>query len=71
LAVGGWKSCKRNAHWSEYERLVQSGELEKHLVQPPSKTAYFISYVLGFSLITFGLFLLALVVIGLFEKGLV
>jgi len=40
-------------------------------VQPPSKTAYFISYVLGFSLITFGLFLLALVVIGLFEKGLV
>jgi hypothetical protein len=55
----------------EYERLVKSGELEKHLVQPPSKTAYFVSYMLGFSLIAFGLFLLALVVIGMFEKGLV
>lgn len=72
MFIGCWKLEElKEERPLEYERLVKSGELEKHLVQPPSKTAYFISYALGFTFITFGLFLLALVVIGLFEKGLI
>ncbi len=55
----------------EYQRLKDSGELEKRLVAPPSKEVKTVSYVLGFSLLAIGLVLLVLVIIGFFQHGLV
>ncbi|MCP4701845.1 MAG: cytochrome C [Gammaproteobacteria bacterium] len=55
----------------EYARLAASGELEKHMVKPPSRRADIISYILGFSLLGIGLGLLVLVIIGFSQKGLV
>jgi len=55
----------------EYERLQASGELEKHLVDPPSKKVKTVSYVLGFTLLGIGLILLTLVIIGFIQKGLI
>ncbi len=55
----------------EYERLVKTNTLSQYLVKPPSKMVNIISYILGFSFISFGLFLLVLVVIGFFQKGLI
>ncbi len=55
----------------EYERLVASGELEKHLVKPPSKLANVIYHILGFTLLGIGISLLVMVLIGFFERGLV
>ncbi len=56
---------------AEYERLKASGELEKRIVEPPSKTFETVSYVLGFTLLGVGLVLLLLVIIGFFQRGLV
>ncbi len=55
----------------EYERLKESGELDKRLVQPPSKQVKTVSYVLDFTLLGIGLVLLVLVIIGFFHRGLV
>ncbi|VAW57590.1 Cytochrome c family protein precursor [hydrothermal vent metagenome] len=55
----------------EYARLKETGELEKHLVKPPSKFANIIFHILGFSLLAIGLTLLSLVIIGFIKNGLV
>ncbi|EGV50820.1 cytochrome b/b6 domain-containing protein [Candidatus Endoriftia persephone] len=54
----------------EYERLKASGELEKHLVAPPSKTWNRVSHLFGFTLLGIGLILLMLVVNGFLTRGL-
>ncbi|HHC73121.1 MAG TPA: cytochrome C [Thiotrichales bacterium] len=54
-----------------YERLKASGELEKHLVPPPSRRANIVSHILGFTLLGIGLILLILVINGFIERGLV
>ena len=54
-------------HGVEYQRLVDSGELEKHLVDPPSAAKMKASRLLGFTLIAIGLTLLTLVGIGFFS----
>jgi cytochrome b subunit of formate dehydrogenase len=59
----------KKEHPLEYERLVQTGELEKHLVEPPSRLRMKLSRLLGFVLITIGLTLLTLVAIGFFSGG--
>jgi cytochrome b subunit of formate dehydrogenase len=59
----------KKEHPLEYERLVQTGELEQHLVDPPSATRLKLSKLLGFVLIAIGLTLLTLVAIGFFSGG--
>ncbi|MGZ5764574.1 MAG: formate dehydrogenase subunit gamma, partial [Usitatibacter sp.] len=54
----------RREHTKEYERLVATGELEKHLVNAPSQPMTLGSRILGFTLIAAGLALLVLVVVG-------
>ena len=54
----------KREHTLEYERLVATGELEKHRVPAPSKAFALSSRILGFTLITIGLVLLLLVLIG-------
>ncbi len=51
-------------HTEHYNRLVESGELEKYLVDAPSRTMTRVSKILGLTLITIGLTLLVLVIIG-------
>lgn len=51
-------------HGLEYKRLVESGQLEKYLVDRPSQPMTLGSTVLGFTLIAVGLTLLILVFIG-------
>ena len=51
-------------HTLEYQRLVETGELEKFLVDAPSHPMTLGSRILGIVLILFGLTLLALVLIG-------
>jgi len=53
----------------EYERLLASGELEKHLVKPPTRFANIVHHMLGFTLLTIGILLLVLVMIGFSSKG--
>ncbi len=55
----------------EYARLKESGELEKHLVEPPTKRANIIFHIFGFTLLAAGITLLAMVVIGFIKHGLV
>ena len=55
-------------HPLEYQRLLDSGELEKHLVDAPSQPMTKASTVLGFTLIAFGLILLTLVGVGFFTS---
>ena len=62
------EECKRE-HPLHYQRLVESGELEKHLVDPPSAAAVTASKILGFTLIAIGLTLLTLVAIGFFTSA--
>mgnify|MGYP000408539822 CR=1 FL=1 len=57
----------RREHALEYQRMVDSGELEKHLVDAPSAPMTLASKLLGFVLIAFGLTLLAGVAIGFFS----
>ena len=56
-------------HTVQYRRMLESGELARHLVDAPSRPMAVGSRVLGFVLIAFGLGLLALIVNGFF-KGL-
>jgi len=55
-------------HPLHYKRLVESGELEKYMVDAPSKVKVAGSTVLGFTLIAIGLTLLTLVAIGFFTS---
>lgn len=55
-------------HPLQYKRLVESGELEKHLVDGPTPVQVNASTVLGFTLIAIGLTLLTLVGIGFFTS---
>jgi hypothetical protein len=54
----------RREHALEYQRLVASGELERHLVDAPSRSMTLGSRILGFTLIAIGLLLLVLVLAG-------
>lgn len=54
----------RHEHGREYQRLLDAGELDKHLLEAPSKPATRASKILGGILITFGLGLLILVLLG-------
>ena len=54
----------KHEHGLHYERLVRSGELQRYLVQEPSRPMALGSKILGFTLIGIGLALLALVLIG-------
>ncbi|MDH3370636.1 MAG: cytochrome C [Gammaproteobacteria bacterium] len=54
----------KREHTLEYNRLVASGELEKYLVDAPSRPMTLSSRILGITLIVIGLILLALVLIG-------
>jgi cytochrome b subunit of formate dehydrogenase len=54
----------RHEHTVQYNRLVETGELSKYLVDEPSQPMTLGSKILGFFLITFGLTLLVLVLIG-------
>ncbi len=51
-------------HTVEYQRLKASGQLEKYLVDAPSRPLSLGSKILGFTLIAFGLTLLTLVLVG-------
>ena len=54
----------KHEHTVEYNRLVESGELSKYLVDEPSRPMALGAKILGFTLIAFGLILLVLVLIG-------
>jgi cytochrome b subunit of formate dehydrogenase len=56
----------RAEHPAHYARLVESGELEKYLVDAPSRQMHLGSVILGLTLITAGLTLLVLIAIGFF-----
>ena len=58
----------KHDHPLQYQRLLDSGELEQHLVEAPSTTFVKLSTVLGFTLIVVGLTLLTLVGIGFFTS---
>lgn len=51
-------------HPLQYKRLAETGELQKYLVDAPSKPMAIGSKILGFTLIAFGLLLLALIANG-------
>ena len=53
-------------HPAQYQRLTESGELQKYLVDAPSHPMTLGSKILGLTLIAIGLVLLILVVIGFF-----
>src|SRR3970282_1043793 len=54
----------RREHTLEYNRLLESGQLAKYLVDAPSRPMTLGSRILGFALIVCGLTLLVLVLIG-------
>ncbi len=54
----------KREHAEHYNRLVESGELEKYLVDAPSSGMTTASKILGLTLIAVGLTLLVLVIIG-------
>jgi hypothetical protein len=56
----------KHEHYAEYKRLIETGELEKHLVDAPSKPMTRASRILGFVLLGIGLALLVLVMVGFF-----
>jgi len=56
----------KHEHRREYERLRASGELDKYLVDAPTEPQAKSASLLGATLITFGLFLLTLVILGFF-----
>jgi len=58
----------RADHPAHYRRMVETGELEKYLVDVPSRQMHVGSVILGLTLITFGMTLLVLVAIGFFGK---
>jgi cytochrome b subunit of formate dehydrogenase len=54
----------KREHALEYNRLVETGQLERHRVPAPPRALALGSRILGFTLITVGLILLILVLIG-------
>ena len=56
----------KHEHRREYERLLASGELDRFLVDAPTEPQSASASLLGATLITFGLFLLTLVILGFF-----
>ncbi|UCF75475.1 MAG: cytochrome C, partial [Betaproteobacteria bacterium] len=54
----------RHEHAVEYKRLVETGQLDKYIVDAPSQPMTLASTILGFTLIAAGLTLLVLVFIG-------
>jgi hypothetical protein len=56
----------KHEHRRQYERLRASGELDKYLVYAPTEPQAKSASLLGATLITFGLFLLTLVILGFF-----
>jgi len=58
----------RHDHPAHYQRLLASGELQKRLVDAPSRSMTLGSKILGLVLITIGLMLLVLVGVGFFAK---
>lgn len=58
----------RREHPLHYRRLLDSGELERHLVDAPSQPMALGSKILGFALIAFGLVLLFGVASGFFSS---
>ncbi len=54
----------RREHAIEYKRLVETGQLEKYLVDAPTEPMTLGAKILGFTLLSFGLILLVLVVTG-------
>jgi len=58
----------RREHALEYERLKRSGELDRHLVDAPSRPMTIGSAFLGFALIVTGLTLLVLVLRGFLTR---
>ena len=59
----------KREHALQYQRLVDSGELSKHLIDAPSAPMTFASKLLGFTLIAIGLTLLSGVAVGFFSGG--
>ena len=56
----------RHDHPAQYQRLIDNGELEQHLVDAPSRPLTVGSIILGLVLLALGLTLLVLVAIGFF-----
>jgi cytochrome b subunit of formate dehydrogenase len=56
----------RHEHPAQYQRLLESGELQKRLVDAPSRPLHVGSVILGLALLAIGLTLLALVGSGFF-----
>ena len=56
----------RHDHPAHFQRMLESGELQKYLVDQPSRPFHVGSVILGLTLIGFGLILLALVAVGFF-----
>ena len=54
----------RREHPAQYQRLVDAGELDKYLVDAPSRPMTLGSKILGLTLIAIGLVLLTLVIVG-------
>ena len=54
----------RREHTLEYDELVAAGELERYLVDVPSRSMTLGSKILGVVLLAFGLTLLVLVLVG-------
>ena len=59
----------KHEHAAQYKRLVDSGQLEKYLVDAPSAPFRLGSKILGLTLIAFGLALLVAIAIGFFGGG--
>lgn len=58
----------RHEHPAQYRRLLESGELQKRLVDAPSRPLHVGSVILGLILLAFGLTLLVLVGTGFFAQ---
>jgi cytochrome b subunit of formate dehydrogenase len=59
----------KHEHRAQYDRLVETGQLEKYLVDAPSAPFTLASKILGLVLIAIGLTLLALIAIGFLSGG--
>ncbi|NOY63317.1 MAG: cytochrome C [Gammaproteobacteria bacterium] len=72
MFTGSWDlEAFKEERPEHYKRLVESGELEKRLVTPPSDKMNIVWHALGFTLLAAGLILLVLVLIGFNKNGIV
>ena len=55
---------RKREHSEQYKRLVETGQLEKYLVDAPSRSMTLGSKILGLVLLAIGLILLGLVMVG-------